>query len=88
MRALVFEVGIWDEYEKLRHKDKGTHDKLCRIIKQLLRNPVAGAGKPKQLKHDLTDMWARRIDRKNRIVYRYDENCIYIHGVAGHYNRI
>ncbi|WP_424946367.1 hypothetical protein [Candidatus Spongiihabitans sp.] len=45
MRALVFGVGIWDEYEKLRRKDKGTHDKLCLIIKQLLRNPDAGSGK-------------------------------------------
>ena len=87
MRALLFEVGVWDEYEELRDKDKKMHDKLRRIIKQLLRNPVEGPGKPKRLRH-LVNIWSRRIDKKNRILYEYDDDRVSIHSVSGHYDRV
>ncbi|MDD9821594.1 MAG: Txe/YoeB family addiction module toxin [Gammaproteobacteria bacterium] len=86
MRALVFDAGVWDDYEDLRRKDKATHDKLCRIIKQLLRNPAEGDGRPEQLRHYLTETWSRRINRKDRVVYRYDDQRVYLFAVKGHYD--
>ncbi|MDD9810479.1 MAG: Txe/YoeB family addiction module toxin [Gammaproteobacteria bacterium] len=86
MRELVFRSGIWEEYEDLRRKDKATHDKLCRIIKQLLRNPTEGAGKPERLKYRFTEMWSRRINRKDRVVYDYDDQRVYLFAVKGHYD--
>jgi len=86
MRALEFRPGVWDDYEELRRKDRAMHDKLCRIIKQILRNPVEGEGRPERLKHDLTETWSRRLNRKDRVVYRYDENLVRLFAVSGHYD--
>lgn len=86
MRALLFEAGVWEEYEDLRRKDKATHDRLCRIIKQLLRNPTEGGGRPERLKYHVTEMWSRRINRKDRVVYDFDDQRVHLFAVRGHYD--
>jgi len=86
MRALEFRPGVWNDYEELRRKDKATHDKLRRIIKQLLRDPSEGDGRPERLKHHVTETWSRRINRKDRIVYRYDDRRVRLFAVSGHYD--
>jgi len=86
MRALLFDAGVWEKYEDLRRKDKATHDKLCRLIKQILRNPTEGDGRPERLRHDLTEMWSRRINRKDRVVYDYDDERVCLFAVSGHYD--
>lgn len=86
MRSLVFEGDTWATYEKLRQKDKKLHKALCRILQKMLRNdPSAGTGKPEALKHNLANLWSRRISHKDRVIYKYDENYIYIFAIGGHY---
>jgi len=88
MRSLVFEGDTWSAYEELRLKDKKLHKVLCRLLKEMLRdNPSRGAGKPESLKHNLTGLWSRRISQKDRVIYKYDENHIYIFAIGGHYDQ-
>jgi toxin YoeB len=88
VRLLVFEGDTWSDYEKLRAKDKKLHISVCRIIKELLRsNPAQGIGKPEQLRHNLSGFWSRRISQKDRIIYKFDDNYIYIFAIGGHYNQ-
>lgn len=47
--------------------------KIQDIIKELRIHPTSGKGKPERLKHELKGYWSRRIDKKNRIIYRIDE---------------
>ena len=86
MRALVFEGGTWEEYEKMRSEDGRTHKKLCKLIKEMLRNPTEGLGKPKQLKHELDDAWSRRINEKDRVVYTFTETSVNIFSLREHYS--
>ena len=87
MRSLVFEGKTWVEYEKLREKDKRLHKSLCRILKEMMRgNPAVGIGKPEQLKHNLSGFWSRRLSPKDRIIYRFDDDSIYIFAIGGHYD--
>ena len=86
MRALVFAGGTWDEYEKLRHKDRRTHNQLCGLIKEMLRNPTEGSGKPKPLKHSLDEAWSRRINKKDRVVYTFTETSVTILSSHEHYS--
>lgn len=89
MRSLVFEGGTWSAYEKLREKDKRLHKSLCKIIKEMLRgDPSLGSGKPEPLKHDLSGLWSRRLSQKDRIVYKFDDDYIYVFSIGGHYDRI
>lgn len=88
MRSLVFEGGTWETYEKLREQDKKLHKVLCRQLKEMMRgNPVEGIGKPELLNHNLSGLWSRRLSQKDRVVYKYDDDYIYIFAIGGHYDQ-
>jgi toxin YoeB len=88
MRSLVFEGNTWATYEELKLKDKKLHKVLCRLLKEMLRdNPGTGTGKPEPLKHNLSGFWSRRISQKDRVIYKYDKDYIYIYAIGGHYNQ-
>ena len=85
MRSLVFEGDSWLAYEKLRNKDKKAHKALCKLLKEMLRDdPSQGTGKPEQLKHHLSGLWSRRLTRRDRIIYKFDDQYLYIFAIGGH----
>ena len=88
MRSLVFEGNTWSVYESLRDKDKLLHKSLCKLLKELMRSedPTIGLGKPEPLKHNLSGLWSRRISRKDRLIYKFDENYVYVFAIGGHYD--
>lgn len=47
-----------------------------------------GIGKPEKLKYGLSELWSRRIDKKNRIIYMVDEKIVtvFVLTVKGHYD--
>ena len=54
---------------------KSTHD----LIKDIERNGVdKGKGQPEPLNHELSGYWSRRIDMVNRLVYKMEDNKLYI----------
>ena len=88
MRSLVFEGNTWVTYEEPRAKDKRLHRSLCSILKEILRgDPASGTGKPEALRHNLSGFWSRRISQKDRLIYKYDDNYIYIFAIGGHYDQ-
>jgi len=43
------------------------------MLEQICTTPKTGIGKPEALKYE----WSLRIERENRLVYRFDDDCIY-----------
>ena len=88
MRSIVFEGATWGKYEELRVQNKVLHKNLCRILKEMQRNnPETGTGKPEPLKHNLSGLWSRRLSQKDRLIYKFDDQYIYIYAIGGHYDR-
>jgi toxin YoeB len=89
MRCLIFEGNTWFVYEQLREKDKILHQNLCKLLKEMLRseNLTQGLGKPEPLKHNLSGLWSRRLSSKDRLVYKFDDQYIYIFAIGGHYDQ-
>ena len=89
MRKLIFEGDTWEAYEKLRKDNKQLHTKLCKLIKEMLRgDPATGTGKPEQLKHlskEHQGLWSRRISAVDRVVYRFDDEAVYLFAIGGYY---
>lgn len=86
MRSLVFEGKTWEAYESLREQDKKLHKSLCKLLKEMLRDdPAKGLGKPEQLRHNLTGFWSRRISQKDRLIYKFDDQYVYVVAIGGHY---
>jgi len=78
---IVFSENAWKDYQSWQKEDK----KINRLIKDIIRNPTEGIGKPEALKFDLAGYWSRRIDREHRIVYQWDEDEIRIYSCRYHY---
>jgi toxin YoeB len=62
--------------------------KINALVEDILRNgPLQGTGKPERLKYLGDDIYSRRIDDANRLVYEYDEinGLLIIVSCKGHY---
>lgn len=68
--------------------NKATIKKIERILQDLLENPFIGEGKPEELKFEYKGYWSRRINKKDRLVYRVDEKIVTVFVVSamGHYS--
>ncbi|MCZ4224387.1 Txe/YoeB family addiction module toxin [Pedobacter sp. SJ11] len=57
------------------------------MLAELTETPYHGVGKPELLKHELTGFWARKINQKDRMIYKVDENIVTVFIIAamGHY---
>lgn len=75
----------WDEYLYWLDQDRKTLRKINDLIKDIDRNGHIGIGKPEALRGDLTGFWSRRIDEKNRLIYRICHECIEIVQCRTHY---
>ena len=66
----------------------GALTNLCQILKQMLReDPKSGLGKPEPLKHNLSGFLSRRLSQKDRIIYKFARDYIYIFAIGGHYDQ-
>ena len=76
----------WEDYLALQ-SDKKLLKKANELIKDIERNGYTGLGKPEPLKGDLTGDYSRRIDDVNRIVYKIENNEIFIVYCGTHYHK-
>lgn len=89
MRSIVFELNSWSDYEMIRETDKKLHKKLLGSIKEIRRgDPTTGAGKPEQLRGNLSGLWSRRLSKKDRLIYKWDDQYVYIFAIGGHYDQL
>lgn len=75
----------WEDFCHWVDTDKKKVKKIKDLLKDIERNGNTGIGKPEQLTGDLSQYWSRRIDDKNRIVYRIDDQTIKIVQCGSHY---
>lgn len=81
---LIFSENAWDDYLYWQKTDKQTQ-RINQLISDIQRSPFAGVGKPEPLKHALSDYWSRRINSEHRIVYRTDNDSVFIAQLRYHY---
>lgn len=60
----------WADYLYWQDTDRGMLDKINILIRECMRTPFAGTGKPEPLKGELQGFWSRRITGEHRLVYR------------------
>jgi len=70
-----------------RSGNKGNLKRIQVILKELEVHPYIGTGQPEQLKHQLSGFWSRRINRKDRLIYKVDEDIVLVLVISamGHY---
>ncbi|MGC1272598.1 MAG: Txe/YoeB family addiction module toxin [Planctomycetaceae bacterium] len=70
---LVFAPQAWEDYLYWQATAPKTVARIHLLLKDILRSPHAGIGKPEPLKHAFRGYWSRRIDAEHRIVYRVSD---------------
>ena len=75
----------WNDYLYWQKQDKKTLKRINELLKDIDRNAYDGIGKPERLAENLSGYWSRRIDDKNRIVYKIENNQITIIQCGSHY---
>lgn len=76
----------WEDYLFWQSTDKRTLEKVNKLIKECQRTPYAGSGNPEPLSGNLSGWWSRRIDQKNRLVYRVKGDVLEVAQCRYHYD--
>jgi toxin YoeB len=82
---LTFTEDGWNDYLWFQDNDKKLLKRINTLIKEVLRNPLEGIGKPEPLKANLSGYWSRRIDTQHRLVYEVLEESIIVVACRFHY---
>ena len=82
---LIFSDHAWEDYLYWQRTDRKILDRVNKLIKEILRSPFEGTGKPEPLKHGLSGYWSRRITDEHRIVYKVEGDSLLIAQLRYHY---
>ena len=82
---LTFTEAGWRDYLWFQETDKKLLKRINTLIKEIMRNPFEGIGKPEPLKANLSGYWSRRINTEHRLVYEVLEDNIVIIACRFHY---
>lgn len=75
----------WESYVSWQGHDRKTSRKINKLLRDIMRHPYSGLGKPEPLKGNLAGCWSRRINQEDRLVYRIEgDDCVIIQ-CEGHY---
>ena len=82
---LVFAEQAWEDYFYWQKADKKLVNRINMLIKDIVRDPFDGIGKPEPLKHALSGYWSRRLNDEHRIVYKIQDEALLIAQLRYHY---
>lgn len=75
----------WDDYLYWQQTDKSTLKKINGLIREIIRTPFEGTGKPEPLRENLSGFWSRRINLEHRLVYKVEHESVIILQCRYHY---
>lgn len=88
---LVFSGAAWTDYLFWQANDPKIAARINELIRDAMRSPFQGLGKPEPLRNELAGWWSRRISEEHRLVYRMsgkgDGQAIEIAQCRFHYHR-
>ncbi len=84
---LIFAELAWKDYLWFQENDRKLLKRINALIKDAMRMPYEGIGKPECLRADLSGYWSRRINSEHRLVYDATETELIIISCRFHYRK-
>lgn len=81
----IFSDRAWEDYLAWQRDDRKTLKRVNKLIREAKRTPYDGIGHPEPLRFELSGYWSRRINREHRLVYKADNDALYIASCRYHY---
>ncbi len=83
---IAWTLAAREDYEYWQGQDKKTLRRINALLKDCLRHPFEGVGKPEALRENLTGLWSRRIDDTHRLVYCIEGGQLVVLACRYHYD--
>ncbi len=74
--------------EHYKSGNQASIKKIAEILIELSETPFEGTGSPEALKYELSGFWSREINKKDKLIYRVEEDIVTVLVIAakGHYS--
>lgn len=88
---MTYKINILKNADKdlawYRKNDKKSYVKCFDLVRDIIKHPRTGLGKPERLRYFDHEVYSRRVNQKDRIIYTIYENLkeIDISSFRGHY---
>ena len=69
---LAWTPQAWEDYCFWQQTDRKIVKRINDLVRDAMRTPAEGLGKPEALRFDLVGCWSRRITQEHRLVYTVD----------------
>lgn len=84
---LSFTAAAWEDYLWFQEHDRRLLKRINLLIRDALRSPLEGIGKPEPLRADLSGFWSRRISDEHRLVYTATATELTVVSCRFHYGK-
>lgn len=76
-----------NDLEWFKRNDRSSYIKCFDLVRELVTNPRSGTGKPERLRYFEKEVYSRRVNHKDRLIYTIYESLgeIDITSFRGHY---
>lgn len=86
MPSVTFTEEALDEYFEVQNRDKRALKKLNALLNDIKRHPSTGIGQVERMKGGNGNLYSRRINEKDRIVYTIEaDGSAKVRQILGHY---
>ena len=72
LERLIGTQSAWADYQHWQTQDSKTLKRINLLIRDTMRSPFEGIGKPEPLRENLSGFRSRRIDETNRLIHVVD----------------
>jgi toxin YoeB len=76
----------WEDYLYWQQMDRSVLAKINELVKECLRTPFEGRGKPELLRGNRRGYWSRRITQEHRLVYTVIGEVLHVVQCRYHYD--
>lgn len=83
---LIWLPNGWKDYVYWQENDRKILQRVKELIRDALRHPFSGIGKPESLKNSLNGWWSRRMTQEHRLIYRVEGESLLIMQCRFHYD--
>ena len=82
---LVWTPQAWEDYLYWQANDKKVLKRVNQLLRDCLRDPFVGIGKPEPVKYGISGAWSRRVTEEHRLVYMVEGEDLVIFQARYHY---
>lgn len=82
---IIYTVNAAEDLKYWEKIDPKFVKRINRLLEDIKKHPFTGLGNPEPLKFDKSGYWSSRINQEHRLVYKIENNTIYVAQCRYHY---